>query len=244
MANLPVTWSGTAGGAEARGPTLGSDMVLRGFERRLERLVEGTFARVFRSGLQPVELGRRLVRVMDEERTIDVKGRAVTANDYLVGLNPFDHRRFSEVSTGLEAELTEAAREHARERGYTFMGPLTVHLASDPKLREGQFSVVGQFQQGPGGSGAGALRFADGTRFPLGDGVVTIGRADDCELVIDDPRVSRRHAEIRPSGPDYLLVDLGSTNGTLVNGHRVTSHLLVGSDRISISDRVMEFEAS
>ncbi len=219
-------------------------MVLRGFERRLERLVEGTFARVFRSGLQPVELGRRLVRVMDEERTIDVKGRTVTANDYLVGLNPVDHRRFSEVSGSLESELSEAARDHARERGYTFMGPLAVHLASDPKLREGQFSVVGQFQQGPGGSGAGALRFADGSRFPLGDAVVTIGRADDCELVIDDPRVSRRHAEIRPSGPDYVLVDLGSTNGTLVNGHPVTSHVLARSDRIMISDRVMDFEAS
>ena len=71
--------------------------MLKAFERRLEQLVEGTFAAAFRSSLQPVEVGRRLIRVLDDERTVGVDGRPVMPNRFVIGVSPDDdesHERF------------------------------------------------------------------------------------------------------------------------------------------------------
>ena len=91
-------------------------MALKGFERRLERMVEGTFARIFRSGLRPVELGRRLVREMDDNRSVDVRGRTVVPNQYLVQVSEADLERFAEVRDSLERELAEAAHHIGTHR--------------------------------------------------------------------------------------------------------------------------------
>src|SRR5690606_28509760 len=106
-------------------------MGLQAFERRLERMVEGVFARAFRSGLRPVELGRRLVRVMDSQRSVGVSGRPVVPNAFTIYLSPDDHEQFADISDTLVRELCDAAREHARDEGYTFMGPITVDLEVD-----------------------------------------------------------------------------------------------------------------
>lgn len=219
-------------------------MVLRGFERRLERLVEGTFARAFRSGVRPVELGRRLSRSMDDDRSVDVRGRTIAPNHFMISLADADYRRFGDVRDALRAELTEAAREHATERGYSFMGPAEVALAVDAGLYEGQFQVNASFRQGAGGAGAGALVLADGSRVPLTDKPIVIGRLADCDIVIEDSNASRRHAEVRPDGPDYLLTDLGSTNGTRLNGVSVRSQLLSHGDHIAIGAWAFVFEAN
>ena len=84
-------------------------MALKGFERRLERMVEGTFSRIFRSGIRPVELGRRLVREMDDNRSVDVRGRTLVPNHFTVELSEADHEQFAEVGESLERELAEAA---------------------------------------------------------------------------------------------------------------------------------------
>ena len=86
-------------------------MALKGFERRLERMVEGTFARIFRSGIRPVELGRCLVREMDDNRSDDERGRTVVPNQFSVELSEADSERFAEVASSLERGLAEAARE-------------------------------------------------------------------------------------------------------------------------------------
>ena len=219
-------------------------MVLRGFERRLERLVEGTFARAFRSGVRPVELGRRLSRCMDDDRSVDVKGRTIAPNMFEIALAEPDFRRFSEVGDSLRRELVEAAREHAADRGYSFMGPVDVAMSIDGHLYEGQFQVSASYRQGAGGTGAGALRLPDGSRYSLGAQVVVIGRLAECDLVVEDSNVSRRHAEIRPEGSEYVVLDLGSTNGTLVNGSRVTRHALRDGDRLAVGVATFGFEAS
>lgn len=219
-------------------------MVLRGFERRLERLVEGTFARAFRSGVRPVELGRRLTRSMDDDRSVDVRGRTIAPNLFVIALADADYQRFGEVREALGAELTAAAREHASERGYSFMGPVDVALSVDTGLYEGQFQVDASFRQGSGAAGPGALVLADGTRVPLTDKPLIIGRLADCDIVIEDSNASRRHAEIRPDGPDYLLTDLGSTNGTRLNGALVRSQLLSHGAQISIGAWSFVFEAN
>lgn len=219
-------------------------MALKGFERRVERMVEGTFARLFRSGIRPIELGRRLVREMDDHRSVDVRGRTLVPNHYVVELSEADHEQFAEVSESLARELAEAAREHARDEGYVFMGPVSVELVRSDDQRAGAFQIVGRMREGKGGAGAGSLLLPTGERLPLGEAVVTVGRKPESTLQMADPNVSRNHAEIRPHGNGWVLVDLGSTNGTRVNGTRVSSHELHEGDEIAFGTTVLRFEAS
>jgi hypothetical protein len=219
-------------------------VVLRAFERRLERAVEGMFARAFRSGLRPVELGRRLVREMDDHRTVGVNGQTLVPNHYLVELGPEDTASFADIRDALTAELCDALRDHAREEGYAFMGPVRVEFGVDPERRAGTFDVVAKLRQGQGGVGAGSVLLPDGRRVTLGEEVVRIGRLPDCGVQLADSNVSRHHAEIRPSGEGFLLVDLGSTNGTKVNGVRVAERLLRDADEVTVGTTRLTFHAS
>ena len=118
-------------------------MGLKGFERRLERMVEGVFARAFRSGLRPVELGRRLVREMDDNRSVDVRGRTVVPNHFTVAAVARRPRPSSPTShETLGRELADAAREHARDEGYTFLGPGRGRARSrTARMRTGAFQI-------------------------------------------------------------------------------------------------------
>ena len=219
-------------------------MGLKGFERRLERLVEGVFARAFKSSLRPVELGRRLVREMDDQRTVNVQGNTAVPNDFTITLGPEDHEQFAEIEESLARELSEAARAHAREEGYVFMGPVEVHLHLDADLRTGSFGLSARFKEGAGGTPGGSLVLPDGSRVRLSDHVMTIGRTAECEIRLTDTSVSRRHAEIRPSGDGWLVADLGSTNGTRVNGAVVTERKLKDGDTVSAGDSHLRFESN
>jgi hypothetical protein len=215
-----------------------------GFERRLENAVEGAFARMFRSGVRPVELGRRLAREMDIGRSVDVRGRVLVPNDFTVELSTADHEQFSGIISSLESELASAAREHARSEGFTFAGPVHVAITAGDDVRQGAFRITGHLMAGPGGVGAGALVLPDGSRFTLDDEPVTIGRLPDCEVVLTDGRASRHHARIQPRADEFVLVDLGSTNGTRVNGMGVTEHVLADGDVLMFGDTRLVFEAS
>jgi hypothetical protein len=216
----------------------------RGLERRLEQLVEGAFSRVFRSGLRPVEVGRRLVRELDDGRSVDVRGRTVVPNQFTVRLSEADHDEFADIHDSLCRELAETAREHARGEGYTFMGPVAVELAVDPKMRTGAFAIDARLREGRGGTGAGSLLLPTGERLPLGEDTLTIGRIPTSTIVLADPNVSRNHAEIRPQGTGWVLVDLGSTNGSRVNGGRIATHELRDGDELQFGNTKIRFEAS
>jgi hypothetical protein len=219
-------------------------MVIRGFERRLERMVEGTFARAFRSSVRPVELARRLAREMDDRVSVGVRGTPVVPNYFTVYLSSADHAEFGEVQDAMRRELTDAVRDHARDEHYGFMGPVDVELVVEERLGVGRFEVEGRFREGPGGAGAGSLILPTGDRFTLSEHTITVGRRPECNIVLADPNVSRNHAEIRPHGDSFLVIDLGSTNGTKVNGLRVDQHILRDGDKISFGNTHMEFEAS
>ena len=214
----------------------------RGFEARLERLVEGTFSKAFRSSLQPVELGRKVARALDDGRTLGVRG-TVAPNHVEISLSEEDAEQFAPFGDALARELADVAREHAREEGYHFLGPVTVLLTVEPKLKAGQCTVEATIAQGVGGR-VGALVFADGTRLELGAETVTIGRMPSCTVPIADPKASREHCAIRPAPDGFTLADLGSTNGTLVNNARVTTRDLRDGDVITIGSTAIRFEAS
>jgi len=219
-------------------------MVLQGFERKLEHLVEGAMARVFRSGLQPVELGRRLAREMDLRRTVGVNG-PVAPNHFDILLSQADLDRFESFIDALKRELVEAAREHARNERYNFMGPVSVNLTPGKNLSPGMFLVNGQMQESPGGGVVGALSLSDGRRIELGEEPVTIGRLPECDVAIPDPNVSRQHAQVRRLGSDFVLVDMGSTNGTKLNGSWISGERrLNDGDEIGLGATSILFERS
>jgi hypothetical protein len=219
-------------------------MGLQGFERRLERLVEGVFAKAFRSGLTPVEVGRRLTREMDVHRTPDMRG-LLAPNYFRIALSEGDRHRFESFEEAFVRELGEAAREHARSEGYHFVGPVDIELETDPNLTAGMFLLAGEVRQGEAGV-VGAVVMPDGRRIALGEDPLTIGRLPECDIVLDDSKVSRRHAEVRKdgSGVGALVIDLNSTNGTLVNGAGVHERALNDGDQITVGTTVLRFEAS
>ncbi|MGH9094250.1 MAG: DUF3662 domain-containing protein, partial [Acidimicrobiales bacterium] len=126
-------------------------MGLQQFERRLERLVEGVFARAFRGGLQPVEVGRRLTREMDLRRTVAPRG-TITPNRFRVVLSPADHSKFAPIADELIAELVSVARDHARSENYVLLGQITVNLETDPSLPPGTLTVTGDMDRNRGPS--------------------------------------------------------------------------------------------
>jgi len=217
-------------------------MGLQRFERRLERLVEGGFGKAFRSGLQPVEIGRRLVREMDIGRTLGVRG-TVVPNEFTIRVAEEDLKRFDGFRESLVDELSDTAREHARESKYHFVGPVSVTFAVDPNARIGDLVIDAAIVAGPSGAPA-ALVLADGRRVQLGENPVRIGRLPDCAIPLSDSQASRHHAEVRPSDHGFVVVDLDSLNGTTVNGVVVHEKKLEDGDEILIGETAIRYEES
>lgn len=218
-------------------------MGLQEFEGRLERLVEETLAKPFRSNLQPVEIGRRLTREMDLQRRVGVHG-LIAPNFFTVLLSPADLDRFANFYDALCRELGDAAREHARIEGYSFIGPVEVELAEGNRLRPGRFTVTAEVVEGPEGLTFAELVLPDGQRLTVGAEPLVLGRLPECDVVLTDPNVSRRHAEVRRLGDDVVVADLGSTNGTRVNGVPVREQRLESGDEISMGSTSLRFEMS
>ena len=214
--------------------------------------MEGLFAKTSRSGLQPVELAKRLMREMDNGKVVGLRG-VVAPNRFLFSLSPVDGVRFEQAEQALAAELAQVVRDAAGERGWGLMGPPEVEFEIDDELRKGQFGceaslVEGEEQVAPAPAGRGAsLLIHEGGSAPrtvrIGGGTATIGRLPECEVVVHDPGASRRHAQIREQDGVWTLTDLGSTNGTQLNGQVVQQRELVDGDRITIGATVLEFRS-
>jgi hypothetical protein len=218
-------------------------MGLQRFERRLERLVEGTFSKAFRGGgLQPVEIGRRVGREMDAGRTLGVRG-TVAPNQFTVWLSHDDLERFSGFHDALARELADAAREHGRDEGYVFEGLIEVSLVLDEHARRGDMRVDADIVGGGRGT-TSTLTLPDGNRVRLGDEPAVIGRIPECAVPLSDPQVSRRHAEVRREDFGFKVVDLGSTNGTQVNGVTVKEQSLSDGDVIVVGSTSLRYQES
>ena len=219
-------------------------MALQEFERRLERLVEGVFAKAFRRGLTPIEVGRRLTREMDVRRTVGVRG-LIAPNEFRVAVSKEDHENvIAKMEQAVIRDLAGYVREHAREEGYVLVGPVDVRFEVDENLGTGEFLVASDMVEGEGGPG-GVLTLADGSRVRIALDPVTIGRHPDCDVVLNDQEVSRQHAEVRREEGGFVLVDLDSLNGTKLNGTGVKgSRTLEDGDTITIGTHTIRFEAS
>ena len=182
---------------------------------------------------------------MDDHRTVDVKGQRVVPNDYTILLSADDHNGFADIEDALRTELVEAVREYAREEGYQFMGPVSVDLLVDNELKVGRFGIKSQIKQASAGKRPGTIVMPSGDRITLTDGRNLIGRLADCRIVISDTNTSRHHAEIHRAGSGFVINDLGSTNGTLVNGEKLTAdRRLSDGDIVTVGTINLRFEAS
>jgi hypothetical protein len=228
----------------------------RDFERRLEGLVEGFFAKAFRSGLQPVELAKRLLREMDANQTVGVSGIWVP-NHYVFTLSKEDRERFEQMEHAMASELRQLMRQGASERGWKLVGPPEVEFDTDEGLGKGEFRCDATLVEGPDKPLTGEMQAVGTTNaggqlvllqhgrpvrtYALNKDVVALGRMSECDIVISDPGASRRHAEIRREDGRFVLTDLGSTNGTQVNESTVSERDLEEGDRITIGHTVLEF---
>ena len=270
-------------------------MQLQSFEQGVERMVGGVFQRAFKSSVRPIHIGRKLIRAIDAERTVDAAGKAVAPNVFVVHLNEKDRAAFGDLEKPLVAELVGAAEEYAKSENYSLLGAVQVSLFTDAALKSGRFEVEASVKAGVSEPSAPAaakvepsaeppaasivpsieipavvppvvvppvitpptiatpsipplpslgatpsapaaapapvptlkatLAMGDGSRIALRPGVISVGRSAESTIPLNDTNVSRRHAELRLRGEGadavWVLVDLGSTNGTLINGVKV-----------------------
>jgi hypothetical protein len=205
-------------------------MVLKSVENRLERIFERTFSRPFKSALQPIEIGTRIVREVDLTRRLSARG-PISANAIRVWLGPADAQRFEGFQKALVTELEETVRQHALSEGYAFVGPVRVEIFIDDDLKAGAVEVKTEFV---GGESQPRLIAGDGRSFAVGDHPLIIGRSPDVEVVVNDSNVSRQHAEVWRTAQGVAIRDLQSTNGTYVNGHRVSAVSLSPRDDVTV----------
>lgn len=219
--------------------------VLQRFERRVETLVNDAFARAFKAEVQPVEIASALQRECDNQAAIVARGRSMVPNAYVVELSPSDHDRLGGYSVALADELAGMVREHAHEQRYSFVGPVAVDFERSDDLDTGVFRVRSTVQAGAstavpadprrvGGTSRSPYLEVNGSGFALTERVTVIGRGAEADLRIDDPGISRRHAELRMSGTLVQVVDLGSTNGVVLDGRRVDRAELYDGARLTL----------
>jgi hypothetical protein len=231
-------------------------------ERFFERVLERPAARLFGARLRPVQVLRRVERAMEVARRVE--GRQAVLPDHVrVALDPRDLGALGKPES-LAVYLADGALAFARAHGYRLAGRPTVSIHVDPTVPRGDPVVSVEHGAGggrvdalPAGNEMGTRVFTapvveppratidissrDGTRRvveipPTG---LTIGRATDNAVAIDDPRISRHHARIAPRGRALVMTDLGSTNGTRVNGVAIREIVLGDGDRIEIGDTTL-----
>jgi hypothetical protein len=252
--------------------------VARNLERRLEGMMEGFFARLFRSGLQPVEVGRRIQREMEEGRTVSVN-RMYAPNDFRITMGAEDFARFSPMEPALVREFSDLVIEQAKQNRWNLMGRPRISFEATEDMRQGQFTVEGSLTADPDMPAPGvstrepdradlsathAIAANTAERLGLTQGParlvvldssggrsdhisitntpVDIGRLSSNDVVLSDPNVSRQHARLHRDGDRWILQDLGSTNGTSVNGSAALEHELHHGDRLSFGTSELVFE--
>jgi hypothetical protein len=223
------------------------------FESFMEHMVEGSVARLFRSPVQPAEIAKRLERAMESQQTISVR-RVIVPNLYRAFLNPQDLATFNPIRAEMEREMATYLADLAQERGFAMLEHPKVELTSDAGVARHSIQVVAetvsagppedaghtQVFQGPSQPSSQArtrllLATGGGTHvIPLESTQVTVGRGLNNDVILEDTRVSRHHAQLRYRARRFWVADLGSTNGTYINGEQIEEQALRDGDVLSL----------
>ena len=223
---------------------------LQRLENRLEQMISGAFAKAFRSAVQPVEIAAALQRECDNNAQILSRDRRLVPNDFKVELSRTDLDRLAPYDSALAEELTRQLHDHADQQSYVFPGPISIGFEPAGDLTTGRFRIRSQAQAKVSSNAthtqvgrARAVLEINGTRHPLQPPGVVVGRGTDADIRINDPGVSRRHVEFTvvggADGPVIEVHDLGSTNGMLVDGHRISRTGLHDGSQVRIGNTTM-----
>ncbi|MFZ9157213.1 MAG: FhaA domain-containing protein [Ilumatobacteraceae bacterium] len=207
-------------------------------------MVEGVFSRAFRGNVRPIEIGRRLIKEIDANRSVDSKNRRVVPNHFLVHLSPADLESLEAVRNDLLSELVEAVKEYASDEGYHLKGSVSVAIDADSNVKTGRIKVSSEIRATGTTATIASLVLPDDRRLVLGQSELVVGRLAENDIVFDDSNVSRRHARIAPSTNGWVVTDLGSTNGTKVNGVVIGGERsLRDGDIITVGGHSIRYEA-
>lgn len=220
-------------------------------EEQIEKFVEGALSRLIGLQISAVDVAAQLSRALNDGIRRTEEGKPFAPDKYALTFHPDDARTLLESAPDLHGELARGLLDVARECGYLVFRDPVVTIAVDPTLRPRGLRVVAwhstaplEFTQAmqrepktnPGALPSGAYLIVDGNRhFPLDRPVVNIGRRLDNHLILDDPRVSRTHAQIRIRNGRFEIFDLGSSAGTHINGQDANKHLLQQGDVIELA---------
>lgn len=227
------------------------------FESFMEHLVEGSVQRLFRSPVQPAEIAKRLERAMEANQTISVR-RVIVPNVYHAFLNPQDMQAFTPIRAEVEREMANYLADLARERGFTLLEHPQVELVADASVPRNAIQVTAETvepkpaqqsdtqvipQQAVQARARLLLARPDGTHtIPLESTLLTIGRGLNNDIILEDTRVSRQHAQIRYRARRFWVSDSGSTNGTFVNGEPIEEAALRDGDTLSLGGLELTFK--
>ena len=194
--------------------------LLDNFEKGLERAVNGAFAKTFKSGLQPVEITAALRRELDTKAAVVARDRILVPNTFTVRLARSDYERMTGIGQTLIDELTQLVQAHAAAQHYSFAGGISISLSEDPSLSPGMMDIHSD-------NVAGTVAWTpvleiNGKRHPILHSHTVIGRGSDADITVDDTGISRKHVEILWDGTRAQVNDLGSTNGSKLNGNPVS----------------------
>ncbi len=228
---------------------------LHRFEQKLEALISGTFARAFRSAVQPVEISAGLQREVDNKAQILSRHRRLVPNDFQVELCDADLTQLNLHEQGMAAtiaaEMAEQLQAHADHQGYVFPGPIAIAFDAVDDLTTGRFRIRSRSQASVSAEADGyaanrsrAVLEINGTRHPLQPPGVVVGRGSEADIRITDPGVSRRHVDFAvvqsgAAGVEVSVHDLGSTNGMLVNGRKIAASPLHDGSVVRIGNTDM-----
>ncbi len=231
------------------------------FESFMENMVEGSVARLFRSPIQPSEIAKRLERAMEAHQMISVR-RVIVPNLYRAYLNPQDFAAFQPIRGDMEREMATYLAELAQERGFAMLEHPRVELAEDagvarrniqvtaetsstaPQASDNTHTQIFQPVQQAQQQKARLLLTTPGgpSVIPLESTMLTIGRGLNNDIILEDTRVSRHHAQLRYRARRFWVADVGSTNGTFVNGEAVEEQALNDGDVISLGGLELTFK--
>lgn len=205
--------------------------ILDSFERGLERAVNGAFARTFRSGLQPVEITAALRREVDTHASPVARDRILVPNRFVVRMSEADHLAMTALGQPLIDELTDLLTQYCAEQRYHMASPPVITLDPVEGFAVGMLEVESASERVEV-DWAPVLEI-EGRRYPIGARTV-IGRGTDADITVEDTGISRKHLEVLWNGRQAEARDLGSTNGSTLNGARLTRAALQNDSVLQI----------
>lgn len=211
--------------------------ILDNVERGLEKLVRGAFSTGSKSQVQPLEIASALRKELDNRSLVLSQGRTLAPNVFTARLSDSDFDLAQQWGSALAEELCDVVIAHVNSQQYSLQGPVRVSFEHDPELRAGVFEIDSSIEKqaaprrpaapsAPAAPRRQPTRYQpvldlDGRRYSMNSSSIVLGRSSEADIMVDDTGVSRRHLEIRATDGRFFAVDLGSTNGSYVNGQRV-----------------------